>query len=530
MLLWRGALAGVLGCGLVYLATANASAPLAYAAPPITAAVLLGTMALAGSRKSSVRRGEPALWPTPSTMGDRALLEARAGQAVRDGGALSLLSVRLDGLDDVSDTFGTPRGRHWSARRAGAFTACLRAGDIAVRLGVDELTVLLPDGGPDRGTLVAEQIRQRLREPITVAGVSVVLSGSIGVAADAADLDGLVRAANLAMHQGMTEGGDRVRAYSRQLLHQARQRLSIESELREAVAGGQLCVYFQPIVDTRSGRVLSVEALVRWDHPTLGLLTPPQFLEAAERAGLMVDLGRHVLELACAQLAEWRGRWPGLAVAVNISEQELAHPRFADHVLATLSRFGLPTSALHLEVTETVAVVEDTISAALEPLAAAGVACSLDDFGTGHSSLHRLRRLPVQRLKIDKSFVAELGNEQGAGPLLASIISMAQGAGHVVVAEGVETRDQAAFLAEHGCDELQGYLFSRPVPADQVAELLARIATATVAGSGSHHPPATGDGRRRFAWGLPGTAQISDWIPARSWRAITIRCTWLVPS
>ncbi len=490
MLLWRGAPAVVLGCCLVYLAAANSSAPLAYAAPPITAAVLLGTMALAGSRKrsSSVRRGEPAPWPTPSTMGDRALLEARAGAAVRDGSALTLLSVRLDGLDDVSDTLGTPALEALVGEAGARVMACLRAGDIAARLGVEEFAVLLPDGAPDRGALVAEQIRQRLSEPIIVAGVSVVASGSIGVATDAADLDGLVRAANLAMHQAMSEGGDRVRVYSRQLLHEARQRLSIESELREAVAGGRLCVYFQPIVDTRSRRVLSVEALVRWDHPTLGLLTPPQFLEAAERAGLMVDLGRHVLELACAQLAEWRRRWPGLAVAVNISEQELVHPRFADHVLATLSRFGLPTSALHLEVTETVAAGEDTISAALEPLAAAGVACSLDDFGTGHSSLHRLRRLPVQRLKIDKSFVAELSNEQGAGPLLASIIAMAQGAGHLVVAEGVETGDQAAFLAEHGCDELQGYLFSRPVPAHQIAELLSRIPAATVAGAGSHHP------------------------------------------
>jgi EAL domain-containing protein (putative c-di-GMP-specific phosphodiesterase class I) len=315
----------------------------------------------------------------------------------------------------------------------------------------------------------------------------VVTSASIGVAADAADPDELVHAANLAMHLAAKEGGDRVRVYTRQFLHDARQQLNIENELREGVAEGDLCVHFMPIVDTRSGQVCSVEALVRWEHPTLGLLAPPQFLGTAERTGLMVEIGRQVLELACAQLTEWRRRWPDLAVAVNVSEQELVHPKFAHHVLATLSRFGLPTSALHLEVTETVAVSEDMITAALEPLAAAGVACSLDDFGTGHSSLHRLRRLPVQRLKIDKSFVAELSNEQGAGPLLASIISMAHGVGHTVVAEGVETRDQAAFLAEHGCDELQGYLFSRPVPADEVASLLAGIPAGGMAGVAAHH-------------------------------------------
>jgi diguanylate cyclase (GGDEF)-like protein len=305
MLLWRGALAVVLGCGLVYLAAANASAPLAYAAPPITAAVLLGTMALAGSRKRSVSEGhrEPGLWPAPSTMGDRGALEDRAAQAARDGATLTLLSVHLDGLDDVSDTLGTPAREALVDEAGNRVASCLLTDDIEVRLGVYEFTVLLLNGEPDRGALVAEQIRQELSEPINVAGVSVVASGSIGVAADVGDLDALVRAANLAMHQATSEGGDRVRVYSRQLLHEARQRLSIESELREAVAGGHLCVYFQPIVDTRSGRVQSVEALVRWDHPTLGLLTPPQFLEAAERAGLMVDLGRHVLELACARLA-----------------------------------------------------------------------------------------------------------------------------------------------------------------------------------------------------------------------------------
>jgi EAL domain-containing protein (putative c-di-GMP-specific phosphodiesterase class I) len=311
----------------------------------------------------------------------------------------------------------------------------------------------------------------------------VIVSGSIGLASGAADLDELVHSANLAMHQATSEGGDCVRVYSRQLLDDARHRRSIETELRESVTNGGLCVHFMPIVDARSGQVRSVEALVRWEHPRLGLLAPPQFLGTAERVGLMVEIGRQVLELACIQVVEWRNHWPHLAVAVNVSEQELAQPDFASHVLATLSRHGLPASALHLEVTETVAVGEELITAALEPLASAGVACSLDDFGTGHSSLHRLRRLPVQRLKIDKSFVAELSDEHGAGPLLASIISMAHGVGHTVVAEGVETRDQAVFLAEHGCDELQGYLFSRPVPAAEIASLLVTIPAAV-----SRHP------------------------------------------
>lgn len=250
----------------------------------------------------------------------------------------------------------------------------------------------------------------------------------------------------------------------------------LDVDLRRAVDAGELSVHYQPIVHARTGEIASVEALVRWQHPSLGLLAPGEFLPAAERADLMVEIGRHVLDVACADLATWRRHWPHLAIAVNVSERELLHPGFADHVVATLRRHALPAGALHLELTETVAVNEDTIAAVLEPLASSGVALSIDDFGTGHSSLHRLnrlRRLQVQRLKIDKSFVDEIeAAGQGAGPLLASMIALAHSVGHSVVAEGVENSDQAAFLARHGCDELQGYLYSRPVPADQVAALL----------------------------------------------------------
>ncbi|HEX4976745.1 MAG TPA: EAL domain-containing protein [Nocardioides sp.] len=253
----------------------------------------------------------------------------------------------------------------------------------------------------------------------------------------------------------------------------------LDAELRKAVAEGQLCVHYQPIVNAGTGQAASVEALVRWQHPTRGLLAPAAFLPAAERAGLMVEIGRQVLTVACADLATWRRRHPelaDLALAVNVSERELLHDGFAEHVTHTLRRHGLPAGALHLELTETVAVNEETIAAVLEPLASSGVALSIDDFGTGHSTLHRLNRLrelQVQRLKIDKSFVDEIDAAgQGGGPLLASIIALAHSVGHSVVAEGVETSEQAAFLARHGCDELQGYLYSRPVPADQVTALL----------------------------------------------------------
>jgi diguanylate cyclase (GGDEF)-like protein len=401
--------------------------------------------------------------------GSRELLASRVARALEDGADLTLHSVRLDGLDDLSDTLGADARETVMAEAAGRVTECLPAGASVVRLGVDELAVLTAGSGAEDALALAAQVLHRLRRPVKVAGASVVLTASVGIATGAADLEGLLRSAYLAIHQARNEGGDRACLYSPELLDQARQRLSIESELREAVSGDQLCVYYQPIVDTRTGEVGSVEALVRWNHPRLGVLAPPQFLGAAERAGLMVEIGRRVLENVCDQLVEWRTRWPNLAVAFNVSQAELMQPDFAEHVLTTLRRHGLPSSALHLEVTETVAVGED------------GVACSLDDFGTGRSSLHRLGQLPVKRLKIDKSFVAEVGVEEGTAPLLASIVSLAHSVGRCVVAEGVETSDQAAFLTAHGCDELQGYLFSRPVPARELPSLLTKASRTLVA-------------------------------------------------
>ena len=373
----------------------------------------------------------------------------------------------------------------------------------AAALGVCVLVVALPY--PDTRTAVL--LAALLVGAVVVAGARVVTSGSrltvlllgLGVLVhgtttalrrtDALVPDGVWAEVVAWLHAGSFVIGtacllllglralDRVRGDGRTPA------AGLDLDLRRAVDGGELRVHYQPIVHARTGEIASVEALVRWQHPSLGLLAPGEFLPAAERADLMVEIGRHVLDVACADLASWRGHWPHLAMAVNVSERELLHPGFADHVVATLRRHALPAGALHLELTETVAVNEETIAAVLEPLASSGVALSIDDFGTGHSSLHRLnrlRRLQVQRLKIDKSFVDEIeAAGQGAGPLLASMIALAHSVGHSVVAEGVENSDQAAFLARHGCDELQGYLYSRPVPADQVAALLAEPSTAS---------------------------------------------------
>jgi EAL domain-containing protein (putative c-di-GMP-specific phosphodiesterase class I) len=224
--------------------------------------------------------------------------------------------------------------------------------------------------------------------------------------------------------------------------------------------------------------VVSLEALVRWEHPDRGVMPPSEFLAAAHQTGLIVELGQFVLRTACEQTALWRRKWPWLTVAVNVSQRELVHPEFAAQVAGVLATTGLAPEALYLEVTETVLAAEEQITEVLQPLTDMGVRCSLDDFGTGYSSLSRLRQLPVDRIKIDRSFVMDITGEDSEGaPLLVSIIGLAHSLGLSVVAEGVETEQQADFLAAHGCEELQGYYFSRPLPSRQVPGAFLRLET-----------------------------------------------------
>jgi EAL domain-containing protein (putative c-di-GMP-specific phosphodiesterase class I) len=246
--------------------------------------------------------------------------------------------------------------------------------------------------------------------------------------------------------------------------------LRAEADVRAALDTGQFTVYYQPIVDVASGEVTSVEALVRWDHPERGVVTPFEFLAVAERTGAIRELGSFVLRTACAQLRQWRADWPDLCVAVNLSQAELLDEDLVPRVREALDSAGLPPAALHLEVTETVLAADHLVLAAVESLVDLGVSLSIDDFGTGHSSLSRIRQLPVSRMKIDKSFISEIAG--GGAPLLASIIALGRGLGLRIVAEGVETREQLDFLTSGGCEEVQGYLLSRPVPAEHVVTLL----------------------------------------------------------
>lgn len=423
-------------------------------------------------------------------LGNRAMLHERATMTRESLGRTALLLLDLDGFKAVNDTLGHAAGDALLLQVGDRLGRCVRTFDTVVRLGGDEFALLLYETGAEAAMSTAQRVLRELRVPFSVNAVSVRVAGSIGVTTGerADDLDVMLRDADLAMYEAKSAGRDRAHSFEPGMHERATREMTLGADLREGLVRDEFVVYYQPLVHAGTGEVSSVEALVRWDHPDRGVLSPSEFVPVAERSGVIVELGRFVLRTACDQVAGWRQDWPDLCVAVNVSHRELLHPGFAEHVLAVLAESGLPADALHLEITETVLAAEESINASLEPLSTAGVRFSIDDFGTGHSSLSRLRSLNVDRLKIDKSFISEIvGGGYESAPLLASIIAMAHSVGHIVVAEGVETDQQAAFLTAHGCDELQGYLFSRPIAADQVIPVLLTNATSHRKGCASHN-------------------------------------------
>jgi diguanylate cyclase (GGDEF)-like protein len=383
------------------------------------------------------------------------------------------LVLDLDGFKEVNDTLGHPAGDDLLREVGRRIARCVRAGDTVTRLGGDEFAVLLPGSTTGTAQLTADRMLAQLQSPFSVAGTKVRVSGSIGIAVASSDGDfsELLRDADLAMYAAKAVGGNSAQAFHPAMYERVVHRMQLAAALREALDDGQFSVSYQPIVDAATGRVTGLEALVRWDHPERGVLPPSEFLSIAEDSGLIIDLGQFVLRTACEQLVTWRQERPTLTVAVNVAHSELRDPDFARNVARILADTGLPGRALHLEITETVFVADEDIRRVLAALGALDIEFAIDDFGTGQSSLSRLRDLPVRRVKIDRSFISEIGSNDQA-PLLTSIIGLAHSLGRILVAEGVETPQQAAFLIGHGCDELQGYLFGRPLPAPLVLPML----------------------------------------------------------
>jgi len=322
---------------------------------------------------------------------------------------------------------------------------------------------------------VAQRIIETMRKPFEIDGRSVTLTSSIGIAvypADGADAQTLLKHADSAMYHAKRQGRDNSQLYSASFTQQAEDRLDLDNGLRGALARDEFHLLYQPVVDLASGRLVSVEALVRWQHPVRGLIPPSAFIPIAEENGVISAIGNWVLRQACADLAQWLRAGLDLRVAVNVSPRQFGSPELVPSVLEALRHNGLKPQQLEIEITEG-AVIDNYVAtlAALHAFREHGVRVALDDFGTGYSSLSYLRQIPIDIIKVDRSFIGRLVEGGQSASIVEAILALARALGLCVTAEGVETREQAAALRAMACHNAQGYYFSRPVPAGQIARL-----------------------------------------------------------
>jgi diguanylate cyclase (GGDEF)-like protein/PAS domain S-box-containing protein len=415
-------------------------------------------------------------------LANRPLFEDRTtgalARARRSGQALAVLFLDLDDFKTVNDALGHGAGDELLCEAARRVAADLRASDTAARLGGDEFALLL-DGVDDghAATAAAERLLEALAAPFSVAGKEVFVRASVGLAIDSGrrTADELLRDADAAMYEAKRQGKGRVVRFEPGMHASVLGRLQLRADLERALDRDELVLHYQPIVRLDTGEVEQLEALVRWRHAERGLVPPDEFIPLAEETGFIVALGRHVLRAACREARGWADLPGGrpVGVSVNVSPRQLAEPGFVDEVTAALADAGLPATSLVLEITEHALMGDaDAIAPGLHELRAAGVRIALDDFGTGYSSLAYLRHVPLDSIKVDRGFVGEL-DAAGDHPLVRSITGLGESLGLRVVAEGIEERHQLEALRALGCELGQGYLFSKPLPADQVAVTLA---------------------------------------------------------
>jgi diguanylate cyclase (GGDEF)-like protein len=392
----------------------------------------------------------------------------------------SVLFIDLDRFKAVNDSLGHEAGDHLLALVARRLRACVRASDTTARLGGDEFAALLHDSPVEAATVVGERVVAAIKEPFRVAGREIFIGASVGIAtsrAVAERSETLLHNADLAMYRAKKDGPSRVLVYEPYMHTEALDHLSLRGDLQRALREGEFRLQYQPLMRLADCRPVGVEALIRWHSPTRGFVSPVDFIPIAEEFGLIIDIGQWALETSALQVAQWRRTFPDLELNVNVSGHQLVHPRFADTVMRALAIAGLPSSAVTLELTESVLMSEpDLGKAALHVLRGLGVQLSIDDFGTGYSSLAYLRELPVDELKIDRAFIAraELTAEDLA--LVRTIVELAQILGLRVVAEGIENAAQLEALRKLGCGYGQGYHLCRPVDA---ADLPAKLAAET---------------------------------------------------
>jgi len=389
-----------------------------------------------------------------------------------------LLYLDIDRFKGINDALGHVAGDQLIKEISGRLISVVREGDTVARLGGDEFGILLDEvASPDDVLPIADKLLGCLAEPFHLAGQELFITGSIGISCypdDGSDQDALLKHADVALYRAKDAGKNNYRFYSKGMSARALQRMTLESKLRRALEKEEFVLHYQPQVALGTGKIIGVEALIRWQNPEIGLVSPLEFIPLLEETGLIIPVGDWVMRTAVNQCEVWNKGGSILPrISINVSARQLGDPDLAHKLNRLLEACSVPAGHVELEITESVVMKDPEQSIGLlHDFRAMGVRLAIDDFGTGYSSLSYLKRLPIDTLKIDRSFVMDIDNDPDSAAIASAILSLAGDLGMEVVAEGVETTGQLDFLRAKACDYIQGYLFSRPVPADELGKML----------------------------------------------------------
>jgi diguanylate cyclase (GGDEF)-like protein len=399
-------------------------------------------------------------------------------QARRYKKTLAVLFIDLDRFKNINDTLGHEAGDSLLQEMAKRLSDCLRESDTVARLGGDEFVVLLEEvADPKYAANVARKIVAAALNPFALKGGEYHITASIGISTypdDGEDEQTLMKHADIAMYLAKDHGKNNYQFYSAQINAHSFERLALESSLRHALERNEFLLHYQPKIDLNTGDFTGMEALIRWQHPDLGMVSPALFIPLAEETGLIVPIGRWVLKTACAQNKAWQAQGlPRLRISVNLSARQFNDKNLVQDVANVIKETGLAPELLELEITESMVMYNpDQAVKLLSELKAMGLFVAIDDFGIGYSSLSQLKRFPIDTIKVDRSFIKDLMDNREDAAITEAIIAMGKSLKLNVIAEGVETGDQAGFLRDHQCDEMQGYYFSKPLPEKEFADLL----------------------------------------------------------
>jgi len=412
---------------------------------------------------------------------NRVLFNDRLEQAMisaqRNHSRISLLFLDIDRFKQINDTLGHSTGDQLLQNVGRRLLECVREQDTVSRQGGDEFIIVLADADATGAELVAEKILHAILQPYTIEQHDLRITASIGIAVypdHAQDSENLIKYADVAMYQAKENGRNCYQHFDPSMNASSYERLKLETALRDALQRNELEVFYQPQVNLADGHIIGCEALVRWLHPTLGMIYPEKFIPLAEETGLIIPINHWVAEQAIKQCRAWRDiGFDALTMSINLSALQFRQHSLLQQIRDLLQQYNLPANVLDLELTESILMqgVERTL-ATLHELSAMGVIISIDDFGTGYSSLSYLKLFPIKQLKIDQSFVRDITTDTSDATMVRTIIVMARSLKLHVIAEGVETAEQAAFLAQCGCERAQGYYYSRPIPAAEFEQLL----------------------------------------------------------